>query len=115
MGRYSGIEHKLMYSNAVEKHFLKCVIGRMKKTHCDLDSVPISDIVESVNFSYLVDIILMIVNTSIMTCTFPVSEKSAIVKPVLKGTHDYQELSSYRPVSNLSFLSKILEYVILDQ
>ena len=37
------------------------------------------------------------------------------MSPTLKSKLDPQNLSSYRPVSNLSFLSKIVEKVVLDQ
>ena len=57
----------------------------------------------------------MIVNLSILVRTFPESEKHTILKPVLKGSLDPQSLSSYRPISNLSFVSKVIENVILDQ
>ena len=55
------------------------------------------------------------VNISIESNVFPDSEKRAIVKPMIKSTLDTQSLSSYRPVSNLSFLSKVMKNVILDQ
>ena len=48
-------------------------------------------------------------------CVFPSCKKLAIVKPILMGNLDSQNLSLYRPVSNLSFLSKIIENVIFDQ
>ena len=47
---------------------------------------------------------------------FPSAFKSVIVKPLLKKTTLNPEiLKNYRPVSNLSFLSKILEKVVLRQ
>ena len=46
---------------------------------------------------------------------FPNSEKMALIKPCLKGKLDHQILNSYRPISNLSFLSKIIEQVVLSQ
>ena len=61
------------------------------------------------------DMVLRIVNTSISSCKFPDSEKRAVIKPVLKGKLDYQGVNSYRPVSNLPFLSKLLEYVVIEQ
>ena len=42
-------------------------------------------------------------------------EKHAILKPVLRGSLDPQSLSSHRPISNLLFVSKVIENVILDQ
>ena len=79
------------------------------------DPVPIKDIVNADNFSSLISVFVKIINTSITTKRFPSSEKLAIIKPVLKTGLDPQSLSSYRPVSNLSFMSKMIENVILDQ
>jgi len=43
----------------------------------------------------------------------PTSQKLAIVRPLLKkSTLDPDEVSSYRPVSNLSFISKTVERVV---
>ena len=56
-----------------------------------------------------------IVNLCIVKRNLPKSEKLAIIKPIVKGGLDSQVFSSYRPVSNLPFLSKIIECVILDQ
>ena len=85
------------------------------KTYCAVDPMPISELVGAENFICLIDIILILVNASISACKFPKSEKTAIVKPVLKGSLDPQSLNSYRPISNLSYVSKLLEYVILEQ
>lgn len=46
---------------------------------------------------------------------FPESEKVAIVGPIIKGKLDPQCLNSFRLVSNLTYLSKILENVVLNQ
>ena len=41
--------------------------------------------------------------------TFPKTEKEASVKPTLKSGKDKQNVESYRPISNLSFLGKTIE------
>jgi len=47
---------------------------------------------------------------------FPAIYKTAIVRPLLKKHNLPQnDLSSYRPISNLNFLSKILERIILTR
>ena len=47
------------------------------------------------------------------TAVFPSSCKSSIVIPLIKKTGlDCEVLKNYRPVSNLSFLSKIIEKII---
>ena len=42
--------------------------------------------------------------------------KSAVVKPLLnKPTLDYKVLKNFRPISNLTFLSKLIEKVIAER
>ncbi len=61
-------------------------------------------------------IVLDIVNNSLETGIFPNAFKKAAVKPLLKKPNlDYSLLNNYRPISNISFLSKILEKVVLQQ
>jgi hypothetical protein len=48
--------------------------------------------------------------------TFPASQKAAIVVPALKkSTLDPLDMANYRPISNLSFVSKLLERCVNDQ
>ena len=57
-----------------------------------------------------------IINVSIRTGTVPDVFKTAIVTPLLKKPGlCADDLQNYRPVSNLPFISKILEKVILKQ
>ena len=59
-------------------------------------------------------VLTKIVYTSLMTGIYPSIYKTAIVKPMLKtSTLDPNDLTNNRPVSNLSFLSKVLEKVVL--
>ena len=52
-------------------------------------------------------------NASFTQQTLPVTHKTAIVRPLLKKpTLDQSSLSSYRPISNLSFVSKFLERLV---
>jgi Reverse transcriptase (RNA-dependent DNA polymerase) len=44
------------------------------------------------------------------SCLLPANQKRAIVRPILKKPSlDASEPNSYRPISNLSFLSKLIE------
>uniref|UniRef100_A0A8C6Q5K8 Reverse transcriptase domain-containing protein n=1 Tax=Nothobranchius furzeri TaxID=105023 RepID=A0A8C6Q5K8_NOTFU len=55
-------------------------------------------------------------NCSLQTGVFPAAFKRAVVRPLLKKSNlDFNELNNYRPVSNLQFLSKILEKLVLNQ
>ena len=52
---------------------------------------------------------------SLAQAVFPQSEKLACIKPTYKGKGDQNDLSSYRPISNLSYLSKLIETTIEKQ
>ena len=58
----------------------------------------------------------LMVNTSIRTGTYPTLFKDVIVVPVFKGGRkDREDPSSYRPISVLPALSKVLETIVINQ
>ena len=57
----------------------------------------------------IVDPITTIVNQSLTSGEFLDNWKMAIVRPLIKGPNLDTELKNYRPISNLSYLSKIVE------
>ena len=64
----------------------------------------------------LIPSITSLVNASLTSGVVPESFKSAIISPVLKKpARDHNSLKNYRPVSNLPFLSKVLERVVAKQ
>ena len=87
----------------------------MKRTHCSNDPY----CMKNLNFDDLKEPIAKIfthlVNASFEAGKFPVTEKNAIVRPLIKGSKDKDELSSYRPLYNTSILSKVLEKACLIQ
>ena len=61
-------------------------------------------------------IILFIVNDSLKTGMFPEILKSALVRPVIKDeSGDTECYKNYRPISNLTFLSKVIEKSVHKQ
>ena len=57
-----------------------------------------------------------LINSSIINCSVPECMKMAIVTPILKKPNlDPSDISNFRPISNLSFLSKLLERAICRQ
>ena len=55
-------------------------------------------------------------NASMRFGVFPASQKLASITPVLKkASLDPLNLSNYRPISNLTFLSKLLERAVYEQ
>ncbi|KAK6175986.1 hypothetical protein SNE40_014357 [Patella caerulea] len=90
------------------------IIKDSKPTSCELDPVPTKFLLDYV--SVLLPVITCIINKSLEFGVVPQSLKEAVVKPLLKKPHlEVSSLSNYRPVSNLSFLSKILEKAVKSQ
>ena len=55
-------------------------------------------------------------NNSLISGYVPNSFKIAVIKPYLKKPNlDPDNLDNYRPISNLPFLSKILEKIVAKQ
>ena len=79
-------------------------------TYCENDPFPISDIkdAENMHLIHRPSVYLTIINMSIAQAVFPQSEKLACIKPTYKGKGDQNDLSSYRQISNLSYLSKLM-------
>ena len=67
------------------------------------------------SFPAHLDAVLDIVSSSLQHGVFPACFKLADVTPVLKADKPRTALSSYRPVSNLPFLAKVLERIVVDR
>ena len=78
---------------------------------CPLDPLPTFLIKQC--FDELGPIITKLVNLSLVEGIFPSSFKSALVRPLIKKPSlSPDDLNNYRPISNLNFVSKILEKVV---
>ena len=90
------------------------LIDSMSDKFCSLDCVPTWLLKKCL--PELSPLLNYIINTSLTSGSFPTHLKSAILMPTLKSNDlDRDTLSSYRPVSNLSFISKVLEKCALRQ
>ena len=80
--------------------------------YCNLDPIPTWILKDHIDI--LLPAITKIVNLSIKSSVFPSNFKSAVVKPLLKKPSlDPENLKNYyRPVSNLTFVSKSIEKVV---
>lgn len=93
---------------------VKKIIMSSKPTTCSIDPIPTPLLIDSLDT--LLPSVTAIVNDSLRTGLFPKLFKTAAVKPLLKNASLYQNnLKNYRPVSNLSFLSKVIEKVVQQQ
>ena len=87
------------------------IVSVMNKTTCSSDPFP-SKLLMS-HLPTIIDTIMHIINLCLSTSVFSASFKSAVVLPLIKKPGlDPQVFKNYRPVSNLSFLSKLIEKVI---
>ena len=67
-------------------------------------------------WSNILPLLTQLVNITLRTGIFPTVYKEAHIKPLIKSSSlDPEALRSYRPVSNLSFFSKIIETAINNQ
>ena len=98
----------------VTEEFVKKICLSCNPKSCELDPVPTACLIDCLDV--LLPHITHVMNTSLSSGHFPPIFKSAIVCPLLKKPSlDQNCLKNYRPVSNLSFLSKVLEKIVLSQ
>ena len=93
---------------------INVIILSCSNSSCLLDPVPTWLLKECIND--LLPLITARVNTSISTGKFPKTLKNAIVRPHLQNQKlDPEELKHYRPVSNINFLTKIIEKCVVKR
>ena len=91
----------------------KLILTGNKKT-CLLDPLPTGILIECIDC--LLPVLCNIVNSSLISCTMAPCLKTASVTPLLKKTGlDVDERKNYRPVSNLAYVSKLIEKVVVVQ
>ena len=95
-------------------HDVRRVLLRSPAKTCALDTLPTSVLLE------LVDVLLLFIrvmcNISPREGCLPRTQKTAIITPVLKKQNaDQDEPNNYRPISKLTFISKVLERIVEEQ
>ena len=90
------------------------LIFASENKQCPLDSIP--TFLLKLCFNELGPIITNLVNLSLSEGIFPSSFKQALVQPLLKKPSlSTDDLNNFRPISNLNFISKILEKVVASR
>ena len=89
------------------------IIMSMKSKLCELDLIPTTLLKRLL--PKCICIITNIVNISLETGQFYSGWKVAVVQPLLKKSGLDPIHKNYRPVSNLTFLSKVIERAMLHQ
>ena len=97
----------------VDDEVRKIIMSSPNKS-CDLD--PLLTTLLKVCLDTLLYPITNIVHESLCSGLFPDGFKQAQVDPLLKmSTLSKENLNSYRPISNLNFISKVLEKVVASR
>ncbi len=91
------------------------LVKSAKPTTCMLDPIP-SKLLKEV-LPEVIDPLLAIINSSLSLGYVPKTFKLAVIEPVVKKKTqlDPKDQVNYRPISNLPFMSKILEKVASSQ
>ncbi|KAL6458609.1 hypothetical protein MHYP_G00320810 [Metynnis hypsauchen] len=93
---------------------LEKIISTVNCTTCTLDAIPPKLLKEVL--PAIINPLLTIINSSLSLGYVPKAFKQAVIKPLIKKPNlDVSVLSNYRPISNLPFISKILEKAVAQQ
>ena len=97
-----------------EKKVMSLICNLKNKTN-QLDPI-ITKFIKNCNIAKVIAPYLsLFMNRSLQEGVFPNSEKIGIVTPVLKPKKSKDEISSYRPITSLTFISKLLETEVHNQ
>ena len=107
--RYLGTKSAVLNLASVSK--VEVIVNSMANKSCELDSIPTW--LTKKCLPELAPHITAIVNSSLESSEVPEQFKLALVRPLLKKVDlERDDFRNYRPVSNLSFASKVLERVV---
>ena len=107
----SAIQFTLDEFEAATEEEVSRIIKHSPNKSCSLDPVP-ADLLKDC-LTVLLPILTQIINLSLTSAVMPENLTKAILGPLLKKSSlDWEILKNFRPVSNLSFLSKLTEKVV---
>ena len=91
----------------------ECILNSSPKL-CELDPIPSKLLIECLD-SILPSLTNLFIS-SLASCNFPQCLRSALVTPIFKKMSlDHNELNNYRPISNLCFIAKVLEKLVVSK
>ena len=89
------------------------IIMSFSNATCDMDPVPTKLVKDLLDV--LITPITSLVNISLQTSSFPEKWKCATILPLLKKPGLQPIFKNYRPISNLPFISKVIEKCVISQ
>ena len=104
---------KLTQFNRLTVDDVQEMVNNMQAKACDSDPIPVKVFKEIAPL--IIDQIADKVNISLTECDFATSWKVATIKPLLKKPSLDPILKNYQPVSNLTFMLRLLKRCMLKQ
>ena len=100
------------FSMVIEKD-VKVTITHAPPKHCELDLIQTTLLRQMIDV--VAPIIIKIVNTFLQSGIFLINLKETLLQPLLKKPGLELISKNFRPVSNLSYLSKLIECLVCEQ
>ena len=95
------------------ENYVSSIIESARKKSCSLGPIPTWLLMKCDQF--VLPTITSIINSSITLSHVPSTMKSAIINPLLKKLNLALLQKNYQPVSNLKYLSKLIERVLAQK
>src|SRR6218665_3531104 len=106
--------HRMATLREISSVELRSVIMSSAPKSCELDSLLASLIQDYVD--NLLPFLTLLCNRSLQEGVLPDPQKRSVIFPALKRDGlDLKDPSNFRPISNISFLSKIIEKIVSEQ
>ena len=105
--------NRLTNFKSINDQDILSINNRAPPKSCELDPMPTTLL--KIHRNVITPHIKDIVNTSVVSGRFTSNIKQALLRPLLKKKGLDLTLNNYRPVSNLAYISKIIERVACDQ
>ena len=92
---------------SLSEYEVEKLIGNLSKKSCLLDPIPTKLLLQCTDI--LIPVFTSLINLSLSTGHFPIQWKNALITPLLKKPGLDADFNNLRPVSNLKYISKLVE------
>ena len=93
---------------------IRSIINQSPKKTCQVDPMPHLLLMPSIDA--VLSVLCQICKNCLLEGMLPDCEKIAVITPILKKSDlDPDNVANYRPISNLTYLSKLIEHLVSSQ
>ena len=98
---------------SLSEHQVEKLILNLSKKSCSLDPMPTKLLLQCIDI--LIPVFTSLINLSLSTGHFPMQWKNALITPLLKKPGLDADFKNLRPISNLKYISKLVEGAATQQ